>query len=75
MIDCNGNKMEKTRVLQTDEQYASDHFDKKLVQELFTFLNTLNKWSIYKNKAGQSFPYKAFITFKIKNGKVINIIP
>jgi hypothetical protein len=48
---------------------------KNLVNELFAFLQTLNKWSIMKSKDGQTFSYKAFVTFKIKNGKVINIIP
>ena len=75
IIDCNGKKTKKTKVLQTDEHYAAYHFDKKLVQELYEFLNRMDKWRIFKNKAGQSFSYKAFITFKIKNGKVIRIIP
>ncbi len=75
MIDCSGKKMNKTRVLQTDEKYRNYHFDKALVEELYSFLNTMDKWEIFKNKAGQTFPYKAFISFKIKNGKAVNIIP
>lgn len=75
MIDCLGRKLKKTRVLQTDGKYSNYDFDKEFVEELYTFLNTMNKWEIFKNKAEQSYPYRAFITFKIKNGKVINIIP
>lgn len=74
-IDCAGNKMKKTQVLQTDEKYAAYHFDKEFVNELYLFLNTLDKWKIAKNKEGKTFPYNAFISFKIKNGKVVNIIP
>jgi len=75
MIDCAGRKMKKTRVLQTDEKYINYHFDKQFVDELYGFLNTLDKWRIDKNKSAKSFSYHAFITFKIKNGKVIRIIP
>lgn len=74
-IDCLGNKIKKTQVLQTDETYKNYHFNKELVAELYAFLNSLNNWKVYKTKDGQTLPYKAFITFKIKNGKVINIIP
>jgi hypothetical protein len=63
------------QVLQTDEKYSNYHFEKKLVNELFTFLKTLDKWKIAKSKEGYTYSYKAFVTFKIKNGKVINIIP
>lgn len=75
MINCDGKKMNKTRVLQTDEKYNKDHFDKGLVEELYTFLNTMDKWKIFKIKSGESLSYHAFITFKIKNGKAVNIIP
>jgi hypothetical protein len=74
-IDCTGNKMKKTQVLQTNEKYAAYHFDKEFVNELYLFTNTLDKWKITKNKEGKTFPYNAFISFKIKNGKVITVIP
>ncbi len=74
-VDCEGKLMQKIQVMQTDEKYIKYHFEKTLVNELFTFLKTLNKWKIAKTKDAEPFSYKAFITFKIKNGKVINIIP
>ncbi|MEO6837719.1 MAG: hypothetical protein ABI261_09015 [Ginsengibacter sp.] len=74
MINCSGKKMNKTRVLQTDEKYNNYHFDKGLVQELYSFLNTMDKWKVFKIKSGEILSYHAFITLKIKNGKVINII-
>lgn len=75
MIDCAGKKMNKTRVLQTDEKYINYHFDKRFVAELYAFLNTMDKWKVFKTRLGEILSYHAFITFKIKNGKVINIIP
>ena len=74
-IDCEGKMMQKVQVLQTDNSYLVSHFNKTLVNELFTFLKSLDKWKIAKAKNGETFPYRAFLTFKINNGKVINIIP
>jgi hypothetical protein len=75
MINCEGKRVPQTEVLQTDEKYAAFHFEKKLLDELFSFLKTLDKWVAFKSKEGNTYSYKAFLTFKIKNGKVINIIP
>jgi hypothetical protein len=75
MVDCEGKRLPKTQVLQTDDKYAVFHFEKELVNELFAFLQTLDKWRAGHPINGISYPYKAFLTFKIKNGKVINIIP
>ena len=75
VIDCQGNLMPKVQVLQTDEKYKDFHFDKNLVTELYNYLVTLKKWTIAKLPNGEPFLYRAFLTFKIQNGKVINIIP
>jgi len=75
MIDCEGKRVPQTEVLQTDEKYAAFHFEKNLVDELYSFLKTLDKWIVAKSTNGNAYAYKAFLTFKIKNGKVINIIP
>lgn len=75
LIGCDGYPMPKTEVLQTDEAYNKFHFDKGLVAELFSFLKTMGKWNVAKTKNGDQFAFKSFITFKIKDGKVVNIIP
>lgn len=74
-IDCTGHRTKRTQVLQTDENYKTYYFNKEFVNELYLFLNTLNNWKAAKDHNGNSLPYIAFITFKIKDGKVINIIP
>jgi len=75
LVGCDGFPMPKTEVLQTDEAYTKFHFDKGLVTELFSFFKTMGKWNIAKTKAGEPLAFKSFITFKIKDGKVVNIIP
>ncbi len=74
-IDCEGKMMQRVQVLQTDENYKPYHFNKTVVNELFAFLQTLHHWRIVKTKTGDPVLYRAFITFKIKYGKVDNIIP
>lgn len=74
-IDCAGYRTRRTQVLQTDESYKTYHFNKAFINELYLFLNTLKDWKAAKDNRGNSFSYIAFITFKIKDGKVINIIP
>lgn len=75
IVDCNGHPMKRTEVLQTDEHYKSYHFEKRMVNELYDFVKTLDKWRTAKTEEGQSFPYHAVLTFKIRDGKVITIIP
>ena len=74
-IDCEGNVIQKIRLLQTNEQYQKINFDKELVNDLYAFFKTLDKWEKARLGSGEPTNYIAFITFKIKNGKVINIIP
>jgi hypothetical protein len=74
-IDCEGKIMKNAQVLQTDEKYVGSHFEKKLVNELWDFTRQLNKWKIAKSPKGSTYSYTTFITFKIKDGKINNIIP
>jgi hypothetical protein len=74
-IDCEGKMRKRVQVLQTDDKYRNLHFDKNLVNDLYLFTQTLDKWNIARSKNETTYFYKAFLTFKIKDGKVINIIP
>jgi hypothetical protein len=74
-VNCEGQVMRRVQVLQTNEKYLPCHFQKPFVDQLFLFFQTLKKWRILKEQNGEPLNYFAFITFKIKNGKVINIIP
>lgn len=74
-IDCAGNRMQKTQVMQTNDKYQSCHFDKAFVNELYLFLNRLNHWKIAKDPKGNLYSYTAFISYKITDGKVVTVIP
>jgi hypothetical protein len=75
VIDTTGHMFQKVQVLQTDQHYNSFQFEKELVNDLYMYVKTLNKWKIARQVAGKAYPYNAFITFKMKDGKVINVIP
>lgn len=75
MIDCAGQKMKRTQVLQADTAYKTCHFNKGLVTELYRFLATMHGWKTVKGPDGKAYPYKVFITFKIEDGKVTAVIP
>ncbi len=74
-INCEGTMLNKVQVLQTDTLYKNCQFDKALINELYAFIKTLKQWKIAKTKTGISFNYKTFLTFKVNNGEIINIIP
>lgn len=75
-VGCDGKVIAKTQVLQTDERYTKHTFDKQFVSELYAFFKTLTKWKVARMPAtNEAIAYAAFITFKIKNGEVINIVP
>lgn len=74
-IDCQGI-MSHVLVQQTDENYKSFHFEKEFVNDLYNYLKTMHDWK--KNLEVQNLKninYIAFISFKIKNGEIVNIIP
>lgn len=75
IIDTTGRMLPKVKVMLTDEDYKAQTFDRNLVEELSAFMLTLNKWKIARYRTGEALEYIAFMTFKMKNGKVINIIP
>jgi hypothetical protein len=75
VVDTTGTMREKVKVMQTDDYYRGQHFEKALVNELFAYLQTLSKWPVARVRSGEALQYVTFITFKMKNGKVINIVP
>ncbi len=74
-IDCDGKMLRRVQVLQTDENYKATHFSKELVNNLYAFITTLDKWQAGVLRDKSIVAYKAFISFKIKDGKIIAVIP
>lgn len=74
MINCEG-KMQRVRVMQVDDDYKPKHFDKRFVSDLNDYIHTLDRWetglSAFKM---ENVNYIAYLSFRIKNGEVINVI-
>jgi hypothetical protein len=75
LINCKG-VMSRVLVQQTDENYKSFRFQKEFVNDPYSYLATMRQW---KTNLGiqnlNNINYIAFISFKIKNGEIVNIIP
>ena len=74
-VDCKGKRSTRVEVLQTDGKYQRIHFDEDYVRFLYNYISTLNEWKVAKSAKDVIYNYHAFITFKIKNGKVDQVIP
>ncbi|RYY57384.1 MAG: hypothetical protein EOO09_02700 [Chitinophagaceae bacterium] len=74
-INCRGKMENGIEVLQVDSNYAKTSFDKSLVDKLQLFLRTLDKWNVGTFENGTPLAYRGFLSFKINDGKVVNIIP
>ncbi|MCF2444257.1 hypothetical protein L0657_09840 [Dyadobacter sp. CY345] len=75
IIDCEGI-MSRVLVQQTDENYKPFHFEKEFVNDLYSYLKTMRLWKTHLRVENlNNINYVAFVSFKIKNGEIINIIP
>lgn len=74
-INCRGLMGKDIEVLQTDAAYKPSKFQQALIDRLIAFVRTLDKWSIASYENGKPLAYRAFMTFKIQDGKIINVIP
>lgn len=74
VVDCAGQRQPRVQVLQTTAQYQPTHFDKALVEALYAYFQTLTEW---RAGALQSAPvnYLAYLTFKLKDGNVVAVVP
>jgi hypothetical protein len=74
-IDSTGNMLKRIQLIQTDEFYKDYTFNETLVSDLFHFLKTLQSWKPAHLKTGIPPYYVNFISFKIHEGNLVNIIP
>lgn len=74
VVDCTGQRQPRVQVLQTTAQYQPTHFDKALVEMLYAYFQTLTEWRV---GAMQNAPvnYLAYLTFKLKDGNVVAVVP
>ena len=73
LIDCRG-KMAAVKLLQTDARYEACFFPAGLVEALYAFLLSLNAWKPAM-AAGRPVNYKAYLSFKLEAGHVVQVSP
>ncbi len=73
IVNCEG-KTGIFRMQQMNENYEEIAFDNKLTNQLLDFTKKLEGW-IPKEYQGKKLDYYQYLTFKIENGKVSEILP
>lgn len=73
VVNCDG-KTGMFRIQQMNENYTEKQFDKKFVDKLLNFTRSLNGW-IPKEYSGIKINYYQYLTFKIQDGKIAEILP
>ena len=73
IVNCEG-KPGMFRIQQMNENYKATVFDKTFTNQLLEFTKSLNEW-IPKEYLGIKINYYQYLTFKIKDGKISEILP
>lgn len=73
VVNCEG-KAGMLRVQQMNENYKETTFDKKLIDQLLNLTKSLKDW-FPKEYLGIKINYYQYLTFKIENGKISEILP
>lgn len=64
------------KLFMTDEDYQTKEFDKELVQLLFRFIKGLKEWkSRPTNGRYTAEYYNYYLSFQLKDGKIISLAP
>jgi hypothetical protein len=73
IVNCNGQSG-RFRIEGMDVNYNEKKFSKEITDQLLALTTQLNGWEIgtYENTA---YDYYQYLTFKIENGKLIEIMP
>jgi len=73
IVNCEG-KTGLFRVQQMNENYLEENLDKDFSVKLLNFTKSLNGW-ILKESRGIKLDYYQYLTYKITDGKVSEILP
>jgi|SRR6478609_10982791 len=74
VVNCDG-KTGRFRVQEMNNNYESKIFNKSLVARLLTLTKQLNGWIIGIDSNNKKVDYYQYLTFKIENGKLLEILP
>ncbi len=73
VVNCEG-KAGLFRILQMNENYQQKNFDQQFVEKLLNFTKSLKGW-LPKEIQGHHLDYYQYLTYKITDGKVAEILP
>jgi len=73
VVNCEG-KTGLFRTQQMNENYLEENLDKDLAEKLLNFTKSLKGW-IPKESRGTKLDYYQYLSYKIDNGKVAEILP
>lgn len=78
VVNCKGEKG-NFELLQMDDKYEATSFDKTLTDQLLEYVKPLTIWKLAyfrdDTEKKKSLDYYGFITFKLNDGKITEIIP
>ncbi len=73
VVNCKG-QTGNFEIYQINNNYEIVKFEDKYIEQILIFVKTLENWKIATYK-GQKLDYYTYLSFKIENGKVIEIVP
>jgi hypothetical protein len=75
LINCEG-ETGRFSILEVDKDYEPKSFSHELVAQLFKITTTLSDWELEElPQTGKTYDNYRHLTFKIRNGKVLDILP
>lgn len=73
IINCEG-KTGRFRVVEMDFNLKPKTFDKTISSQILNITKSLNGWVPYEYK-GKAYDYQQYLTFKLEDGQLIDILP
>lgn len=73
IVNCKG-ETDRFRMMGADENYQEKVFDKSITDQLLTITKSLDGWKVkyYNDKV---MDYYQYLIFKMKDGKILKILP
>ena len=74
IINCEGQSG-KFRISQAGRDYLPKTFHKRIISQLMEIIKSVNGWRIMFDHQDRKRDYYMYLTFKLKNGEITDIIP
>ena len=73
IVNCTG-ETGRFRVISADDNYQVFTFDQRITAQLLTHVKALDGWKVHEHRE-QVNDYYQYLTFKIQNGEISEILP